>query len=199
MPRLTLVAFAALLFPLALIGQTPAAETATPAERLLRMDRSRSYVDIDVSATLDSFTGRLERYDAKVGVDANDRIRTAQFSFKFTDLKTGKAERDARMIDWLGGGEPKGAFSLGVLALAPDGQGQANGRLTFHGKTERVEFPVLVKREEDTYTITGSVTLDYRDWGLKILRFMGIRKVDPEVKVRFQLVGELPPAPDEES
>lgn len=178
----------------ALLAQsTPPA--AAPAEERLRIDRSKSYVDVDVSATLDSFTGRLERYDAQVGVDASGRVKTATFAFTFTDLKTGKPDRDARMIEWLGGGEPTGRFSLGVLALAPDGQGQANGRLTMNGRTDRVEFPVIVKRAEDTYTITGSVTVDYRNWGLKILRFMGLRKVSPEVKVRFQLVGMLPPLP----
>ncbi len=168
---------------------------AAPVEQLLRIDRSKSYIDVDVSATLDSFTGRLERYDARIPVDANGRIRTATFGFKFADLKTGKPDRDARMLEWLGGGDPQGQFSLGVLALAPDGQGQANGRLTFNGRTDRVEFPVVVRRVDDTYTITGAVTVDYRNWGLKVLRYMMVRKVSPEVKIRFQLVGTLPPPP----
>ena len=172
-------------------AQAPAVAPA-PAETLLRIDRSKSYVDVDVKSTFDSFTGRLDRYDAKVGVDANGRVKTAVFAFKFADLKTGNTTRDARMIEWLGGGDPVGTFSLGVLAIAPDGQGQANGRLTFNGRTERVEFPVLVKRVEDTFTITGAVTIDYRNWGLKVLRLMAVQKVSPDVKIRFQMVGELP-------
>jgi len=186
------------LLPLACWAQAPAPAPAAPVEQRLRVDRARSYVDVDVEATLDSFTGRLERYDAQIGVDAGGRIKTAVLQFKFSNLKTGKAERDARMLEWLGGGEPAGVFSLGVLALAPDGQGQANGRLTFHGTTERVEFPVLIVQRDGTYTITGRVTFDYRNWGLKALRFMGVRKVKPEVTVRFQFVGELPAAPVEE-
>jgi len=173
-----LLLVAALLLPL----------TAPAAERPLKIEHSRSFVDVDVDATK-NFTARLDAYAAAVTVDDAGRIKGAVFTFKFTDLKTGNDSRDADMIKWLGGGAPEGRFELGNLALAPDGQGQASGRLIFHGVTERIEFPVNVSRADNAYTITGETTIDYRNWKLKIIRKALLFTVSPEVKIRFKLTG----------
>lgn len=159
------------------------------AERSIKVDRSRSFVDVDVKSTVDDFVARLEAYDAKVRVDDAGKIKSAVFSFQFSDLKTGKPDRDARMIEWLGGGSPTGQFELGSLALAPDGQGQASGKLTFHGVTDRIEFPVNVTKEGDAYVIKAETSFDTRNWNLKVLRIAYVAKVDPEVTVRFKLTG----------
>jgi polyisoprenoid-binding protein YceI len=166
------------------------------AEQTLKVDKSRSYVDIDVDATA-NFTGRLEKYETVLTVDDSGKIKAATFKFGFRDLKTGKPERDEDMIKWLGGGAPTGEFRLGVLALTPDGQGQATGRLTMNGRTELIEFPVNVTKNNLTYTITGSATIDHRRWGLKPIRVALLFKVNPEVKVRFQFTADLPPPPEE--
>lgn len=168
-----------LLLPLTLVG----------AERSLKIDRSRSYVDVDVKATMDSFTARLDAYELKATIDESGRIKTAALDFRFADLKTGNPERDAGMLDWLGGGEPAGRFEVGILALTPSGQGQVSGNLTFHGRTSLVEFPVNIARDGEAHTITGTATIDYRHWGLKIFRKLVVLKVDPEVKIRFKFTG----------
>lgn len=161
------------------------------AERALKVDPARSYVDVDVSVTVDSFTARLEKYEAILKLDEKGRIKQGgSFAFKFTDLKTGKPDRDRAMIDWLGGGEPAGKFDLGILAVTPSGQGQVTGNLTFHGKTSLVEFPVNVSQADGATIITGEATVDYRHWGLKVIRKGFVIKVDPYVKVRFKLTGE---------
>jgi polyisoprenoid-binding protein YceI len=160
------------------------------AERPLKVDRSKTFVDVDVDATK-NFTAHLDAYDANVIVDdVAGKIKSAVFSFKFTDLKTGNTDRDAHMIQWLGGGTPEGRFELGNLAVTPNGQGQASGRLIFHGVTERIEFPVEVTKVDNMYTVTGQVTLDYRNWGLKKIRKALLFTVEPEVNVRFKLTGE---------
>jgi polyisoprenoid-binding protein YceI len=176
---------ASLLLPLA----------AWAAEHPLKVDRTRTFIDVDVKATVGSFTGHLDNYEIKVSVDDAGKIKGAVFTFKFADLKTGKVDRDADMIKWLGGGDPEGRFELGNLAITPDGQGQVSGRLTFHGKTERVEFPINVVKADGTVTITGETTIDYRQWDLKVKRMAYVAKVDPEVKIRFKLTG----APAEEA
>lgn len=168
-----------LLLPLAL----PA------ADRGLKPDRSRTFVEVDVKATVDSFTARLDAYDLRATVDEKDRIKTAVLAFKFADLKTGKADRDSAMIEWLGGGEPTGRFELGILALTPSGQGQASGNLTFHGQTHLVEFPVTVVQADGAYVVTGEASIDYRNWGLKKYRKLGVLTVDPELKIRFKFTG----------
>ncbi len=179
--RLVLLA-AALSVPFAL----------SAADQVLKLVRDKSFVDVDVKATVNSFTGRLEKYQADLTTDAAGKVKTAKFTFRFADLKTGKPDRDQKMLEWLGSPDATGEFELGMLALAPNGLGQVTGKLTFHGHTERIEFPLEVKREGGTYTITGAVTIDHRTWGLKVIRMMALVKVDPEVKVRFQIVGELP-------
>ena len=171
-----------------------AAASLPGAETILRVDRSRSFVDVDVKSTLDSFTGRLESYSVRMVADEAGKIRGVEFSFKFTQLKTGKPERDAKMIEWLGGGEPEGRFVLGALATTPSGQGRASGRLTFHGTAQMVEMPVQVGQVNGEYTVTGTATINYRDWGLKVIRKLGVTKVDPEVKIRFKMVALPEPA-----
>lgn len=159
------------------------------AASTLKVDRTRSFVDVDVKATVGSFTGRLEAYEAQVTFEPAGKIKTATFAFKFADLKTGEAKRDAEMIQWLGGGDPAGSFQLAALALTPDGQGHATGRLTLKGRAELIEFPVTVTQLDGDWTVSGTATLRYTDWGLKVIRKMGVLKVDPEVKVRFKLIG----------
>lgn len=161
----------------------------------LKIDRAKSFVDVDVKATVDSFTGRLENYDAQIGLDDAGKIKTVVFTFKFADLKSGKGDRDNAMIEWLGGGEPDGKFELGVLAMAPDGQGQVTGRLTFHQASQLIEFPVEVQQLDNAVTIKGAATLNYTNWGLKVIRKALLLKVDPEVKVRFKIVGTPEAAP----
>lgn len=173
------------------------AADAPAAERALKVERSKSYIDVDVQATMHSFVAHLDRYELAVPVDSSGKIKDALLKFKFADLKTGNPERDAEMIKWLGGGEPEGSFDLGLLALAPDGQGQASGKLTFHGQSQLVEFPVLVKVQDGVYTVTGKTTIDYRNWGLKKFRKFGLATVDPDVTIRFQFVGALPVAASE--
>jgi len=173
--------FALVLLPLAL----------SAADRALKIDKTRSYVDVDVKATAGSFTGRLENYDTEFRVDANGKIKTATLAFKFSDLKTGKTDRDAKMIEWLGGGIPEGKFEVGILAIAPDGQGQVTGKLTMHGLSERVEFPVNVTQADGTYVVIGEATIDSQQWALKIIRLALVMKVDPLVKVRFKFTGTL--------
>ena len=169
-----------ILLPLALVA----------AERPLKIDKGGTFVDVDVNTTV-NFTAHLDAYDAKVGVVDAGKIKSAVFAFKFTDLKTGNPDRDGKMITWLGGGVPEGRFELGNLAVTPDGQGQASGRLTFHGVTERVEFPINIVRANGSYTVTGETTIDYRTWNLKVIRMAFVMKVNPEVKIRFKLTAAL--------
>lgn len=158
------------------------------AERPLKIDRSRSFVDVDVDATK-NFTAHLDAYEARVMVDDLGKIKNAVFTFKFSDLKTGHTDRDRDMIKWLGGGLPEGRFELGNLAVTPNGQGQASGRLILNGMTERIEFPIEITRADRTYTITGETTFDHRNWKLKVIRKALLFTVEPELRVRFKLTG----------
>ncbi len=179
-----------LLLPLALLLAAP--PPAHAADRLLKADRTRSFLEVDVKTTAKNFTARLDQYEVRLTADDAGKIKSAVLTFKFTDLKTGEPERDAAMLKWLGGGTPEGRFDLGLLALAPDGQGQVTGKLTFHGETQPLEFSVNAQRTDEAFLITGGVTIDYRNWGLKVIKKALVFKVDPEVRVRFKLTAVAP-------
>jgi polyisoprenoid-binding protein YceI len=171
---------ASFLLPLALCA----------ADRALKIDPDRSYVDVDVSVTVDSFTARLEKYEAALKLDEKGRIKQGgTFAFRFADLKTGKPDRDQAMLEWLGGSDPRGVFNLGIIAVTPSGQGQVTGNLTFNGKTELVEFPINVSQSDGSHVVTGEAIVDHRNWDLKVIRRGFVIKVDPRVKVRFKLTG----------
>jgi polyisoprenoid-binding protein YceI len=181
-------------FLLTLLALPLAGLAAGPS--VLKVDRSRSFVEVDVDATKD-FTARLDHYDLAVAFDASGKVKSAVLTFKFVDLKTSDGKRDADMIEWLGGGSPEGKFELGNLALTPAGLGQASGRLSFHGAVERVELPITLTREGDDFTITGYTTIDHRNWKLKKIRKAMLFTVNPELKVRFKISGRVVDAPPE--
>lgn len=166
------------------------------ADRGLKVDPARSFVDVDVKSTTDSFTAHLDAYALHAQVDEKGRIRKASLTFRFADLKTGKPDRDAKMLMWLGGDDPTGKFDLGILALTPSGQGQVTGNLSFHDTTALVEFPVNITSTDNTYVITGEATIDYTRWNLKVIRIMMLLKVDRMVRISFKFTGETiePPA-----
>jgi polyisoprenoid-binding protein YceI len=166
------------------------------AERPLKIDHARSYVEVDVKSTLKNFTAHLDAYELNVNVDDTGKIKSAVLQFRFADLKTGDDGRNADMLKWLGGADATGRFELGIIAVAPDGQGQATGKLTFHDNTKLIEFALNIDRADAAYTISGSPAFDYRDWNLKVYKRDFLLKVDSEITVRFKVVGTpAEPAP----
>jgi len=168
------------------------------ADRVLKLDPSASFVEVDVDVTMGDFTARLDKYDLRVIAEDKKGVKSTVLNFKFSDLKTGEPERDQKMLEWLGSADAAGKFESGIVALTPDGQGRVNGRLTFHGKTDSLEFPVNVTKAGNVFTITGEAMVDYRHFDLKTIRKAGLIKVDPNVKVRFKFTGTpgdvVPPA-----
>jgi polyisoprenoid-binding protein YceI len=171
-----------------------ACRSLSAADVPLVLDVTQSRVDVAVKATVDSFVGRLENYDAMVTVDpATAQVTGARVAFHFSDVKTGNPDRDEQMHDWQGTTKnPDGVFVLAGLARAADGTQRATGALTFHGQEKEISFPVAVTHEGERYAIDGDATLDTRGFGLPIIRKFMFLKVDPEVHVRFHLQGSVP-------
>ncbi len=175
----------------ALVGVTAG---SIAGERPLAMDRAQSKLEVAVHASMDSFTGQLERFESVVTVGDDGRVVAARIAFRFRDLHTGKDKRDAAMHQWQHTDEfPDGGFVLTSLepAPAPEGGFVAVGRLTLHGVVRDVRFPVSVLREAERYVIDGEAALDTRTFGLPVIRMLAVLKVDPVVKVRFHLVGKV--------
>lgn len=163
---------------------------ARSAEQPLVFDAAESRVEVAVKASFDAFTAKLTRFEPAVMVDDLERVTAARLTFHFRDLVTGKEKRDAAMHRWQETDRfPDGEFVLSALEPAPDGGFQARGRLTFHGVTRDVQFPVSIRRDGPRVVIDGTVPVDTRDHGLPIIRMFGLLKVDPLVHVRFHLAG----------
>jgi len=178
---------------LALLAGTLGAASA--AERPLTIDLPHSRVDIVVRASVDSFTGRLERFEPRVGIDEAGRVVSARFAFRFREVATGKPKRDEAMHGWQKTDEyPEGGFVLTSLEHVADSSGRclARGQLTFHGVTREITFPASVIQDGSLYSIDGDATVDIREFGLPaIVKFL-VLKVDPQVHVRFHLQGRDP-------
>lgn len=157
----------------------------------LDVDKGRSRIHVDVSATGHDFTGTLKDYTAKGSGDKGSLDPSGfELQWSFKNLKTGDAKRDKEMIKWLGGGDPKGTFKFTKSWKEKSGVTKAMGTITIHGVSKTISFPFTAKADGDWVTIDGTATLNYKDFKLDIIRSMGILTVDPKLAIRFHVVGK---------
>ena len=168
---------------------------ATAGAAPLEIDYQQSKIDVAVSATVDSFVGHLEKYEASVDCEAAASLPTkAGVGFTFSDLKTGNPDRDIEMLKWLEStANPKATFALTGWQQSGS-TNLAVGELTIHGVKKSIQMPVVAKNTDGAWDITGEAAFDYRDFNLPKIRKMLVLVVDPHLKVTFHLVGKLPPA-----
>lgn len=167
---------------------------AVAGERVLAVDPALSRVEIQVKATVDSFTGKLAAYDAQLTFDdAAGRVTAVAFRFHFADVKTGKSDRDAQMHEWQQTAKfPDAGYTLTALAPGADGRLTATGVFKLHGVERTLTFPVAVTADKAVFAIDGETKIDTREFGLPVIRKFAVLKVDPIVVVRFHLQGSIP-------
>lgn len=153
-------------------------------------DPAQSRIEIMVKATVDSFTGRLVKFEPMVMIGPEGRITAARVRFRFTDVLTGKDKRDKAMHEWQQTDHyPDGDFELVSLSPATDAGWRAQGKLTLHGRTQTLDFPVTIVTQAELCAIDGEAVVDTREFDLPVIRLLGLLKVDPLVHVRFHLQG----------
>lgn len=158
----------------------------------LEVDKDRSRIQVDAKATGHTFTGTLEKYKASVTGDAASlKPEGFDLSWSFSDLKTDDEKRDTEMIKWLGGKAPKGGFKFTKSWTEKSGTTMGMGTLTIHGVSKTVSFPYTATQAGGWVTINGKVAMDYKDFGLPIIRSMAVMTVDPKLSVRFHIVGKV--------
>ncbi|MBA4138221.1 MAG: hypothetical protein C0518_12970 [Opitutus sp.] len=169
-----------------------AAARVVGADRTVQFDAAHSTVEIVVQATVDSFTGKLSTYELSGTVDEQGRFTAARLAFRFRDVLTGKPKRDQKMHEWQRTAQfPDASFVLTALTPVAGGDTRARGTLTLHGVAREMDFPVTIAREANTYAIEGVAPVDVREFGLPVIRMMGLLKVDPIVRVRFHFQGKV--------
>lgn len=173
-----------LLF-LAIISQDLGAAT-------LDVDQERSRIQVDAKATGHTFTGTLKKYTVSVkGNPTTTDPDSFDLDWSFKDLKTADEKRDKEMIAWLGGGDPKGKFRFTKSWVDKKGAKHAIGTLTIKGVNKTISFPFTAKKEGKWVTIDGKAGMDYKDFGLPVIRSLAVMTVDPKLTVRFHIVGEI--------
>jgi len=172
------------------------ASAAPAAGQRLSVDLDQSRIEVQVHATMDSFTARLTAFEPAIVYDPERaQILSASLGFRFQDVNTGNIKRDRQMHEWQQTAEyPLARFELiNIESVEPSGL-RARGALTLHGITRELEFAVVVTGNHDQLSIDGEAPLDTRHFGLKVIRKFGLLKVSPEVVVHFHLQGRLEPS-----
>jgi polyisoprenoid-binding protein YceI len=158
----------------------------------LEVDKSRSRIQVDAKATGHHFTGNLKSYEVDVEGDAVSLDpKSFELKWKFKDLDTNDAKRDTEMLKWLGSSDEKGSFKLDKSWTDEKGVERGTGTLTIHGVSKSVSFPYTAKKDGEWVTIDGKVLMDYRNFDLPIIRAMAVMTVDPQLVVRFHVVGKI--------
>lgn len=158
----------------------------------LEVDKGRSRIQVDAKATGHKFTGTLKDYTVTVSGDAASLAPQAfELAWSFKDLDTDDAKRDKQMIEWLGGADPKGSFKFTKSWTGKDGAPHGTGTLTIHGVSKEISFPYTVTKDGDWVTIDGKVAMDYQNFKLPVIRAMAVMTVDPQLVVRFHVVGKV--------
>ncbi len=156
------------------------------------LDRAESHVEVAVTSTFTSFEARLETFEVAIMLDPESgRVESTAFHADLAAMKTGRADRDRNMVVWLQTDQfPQVVFDLRAVERGPDGALTARGRFQLHGQQHDLSFPVAVTISRGLATIDGTATLDTRDFGLPIIRFL-VLTVDPVVRVHFHLQGSV--------
>lgn len=165
---------------------------AVAAPRQLAVDKENSSVNFKVRATLHSFTGTATEWNAQVVFpEGSDLPEQAKFTASVAGMQTGDEKRDRDMHEWLNAEKfPEIEFDL--EALKQEGEAyQATGKLMLHGEAKPVTIPVTFEQTGNAFSVSGEVTIDHREYGLKKYRKFGLLTVNPEVDVTFTLVGKV--------
>jgi len=158
----------------------------------LEVDMSRSRIQVDAKATGHRFTGNLKAYEVEVEGDAASLDpKSFELNWMFKNLDTDDEKRDAEMLKWLGSHDEKGSFKLDKAWADENGVQHGMGTLTIHGVSKSISFPYTAKKDGDWVTIDGKVSMDYRNFDLPIIRAMAVMTVDPQLLVRFHIVGKV--------
>lgn len=160
----------------------------------LELEPERCRVEAEARATFGSLSVHLRHFEARVEVDEKTGgIVGAVLSFNVAELGSGRRGLDEALAEWLEAARfPVATYRLVRLVLQPDGSELAYGTLWLHGIEHAVNFPVTVLAEGNRFVLAGEGIVDYRDHGLPVARRYLVRRVDPRVRVRFHLQGQLP-------
>ncbi|YCM47048.1 YceI family protein (plasmid) [Verrucomicrobiaceae bacterium 227] len=161
------------------------------------VDKTKSHITVNASATGGGFKGYLTKYDATITGDADTlEAKSAKITWNFVDLDTQKKDRNKKMLEWLDTGKhPGGSFVLKQVfdkKVVGKTQTYAYGIITIHGVAKKLVFPITTEKKGETLTISGKAALNTeKDFKLPIIRMALIATVKPQITVDFSLTGTI--------
>jgi polyisoprenoid-binding protein YceI len=124
-------------------------------------------------------------------------VTAASFTVQMATVKSDRDQRDGqftgRIMDT--SQYPTGTFTLtkpialsSIPAVGATITATATGKLTLHGTTKSVTFPVSAKRTAASIAVNGDITIAYADYGIANPSFGGFVSVGDSGTVEFLLV-----------
>lgn len=138
--------------------------------------------------------GRTKFVDGNLAI-ANNSVTQATFTVQMGSIMSDAGKRDAqfngRIMDVMT--YPTSTFTLTQPIVLPDNAtsgdvitAEATGNLTLRGTTKPVTFPVEAQLSGSTFTVVGSITIVFDEWGIPEPGLPGI-SVEPEGLLEFSL------------
>ena len=169
----------------------------SPLPRLFHIEAGRSHVWFDADAPLHSFRGETREMSGSFTLQhtAPLQISDATVTIKAASIETGNGARDADMRQDFLEVERFPTIELRIVELLTT-RPMADGtswdvvlgvQLTVHGTTRNVPVPATVRLAAEGLTARGQVSLDMRDFRIRVPRILLI-PMSSEVRVGFDVV-----------
>lgn len=156
----------------------------------LQVDKTKSWLRLDCRATGHTWTSSLKDYQATIAGDSTTLVPSAcEFTWNFSNVDSGKADRDSKMLTWLESAtHPSGSFKMSKTWKDSKGQTFVSGPLTIHGVSKDITMPVTAAKDGKTVKIDGEVWIDTQNFGLPIIKMI-VMSVAPQVRIYFHMEG----------
>jgi polyisoprenoid-binding protein YceI len=151
-------------------------------------DVESSYIRAELRASPPhSFMGEVKRYSLEMEAGETG-LESARFAFQFADFDTDNDKRDKKMLKWMDvEAHPSVVYELERVEAGSDGP-VAVGKLSMHASEQELRIPFNFDRDDKTFTLDASYTLDHRDWGLPKVRLL-IFTVNPVMEIKIHIEG----------
>lgn len=162
-----------------------------------RLVPERSTLSMEGTSSIHAITGRgtgvtgtIEATFADGDLDPSVPLE-GRIELAVKRLTSGNPVYDAEIRRRVGAGRYPTIAAVVTKALVGDERDRVRvtGDVTFHGTTRSIEGEVTVTTDGSSIRVTGDQVIDIRQFGVKPPR-LGLLKVNPEVRVAIDVVGE---------
>ena len=140
--------------------------------------------------------GRTDSVSGSLTIEGT-RITAAQITVQVADIASDNGQRDRQFVGRImdAAQYPTATFTLAepiafesIPQVGDSVKATASGRLTLHGTTKAVTFPITVKRTSSGLAATGTIDIAYQDYGIDNPSVGGFVSVGDSGTIEFLLV-----------